>query len=90
MQLHAAQTQINGLDKRIIQAHRVNANSKRLNAIPGFGVILSTAVVATMTEPKAALRYRAQRRSHVRTDATQEICLAPTLTRIMVWAVNVE
>jgi len=53
MQLHAAQTQINGLDKRIIQAHRVNADSKRLNAIPGFGVILSTAVVATMTDPKA-------------------------------------
>jgi hypothetical protein len=52
-QLHAAQTQINGLDKRIIQAHRVNADSKRLNAIPGFGVILSTAVVATMTDPKA-------------------------------------
>ena len=46
MQLHAAQTQINGLDKRILQAHRVNADSKRLNAIPGFGVILSTAVVA--------------------------------------------
>ena len=53
MQLHAAQTQINGLDKRIIQTHRVNADSKRLNAIPGFGVILSTAVVATMTDPKA-------------------------------------
>jgi transposase len=52
-QLHAAQTQINGLDKRIIQAHRVNADSKRLDAIPGFGVILSTAVVATMTDPKA-------------------------------------
>jgi hypothetical protein len=34
MQLHAAQTRINGLDKRIIQAHRVNADSKRLNAIP--------------------------------------------------------
>jgi transposase len=52
-QLHAAQTQINGLDKRITQAHRVNADSKRLDAIPGFGVILSTAVVATMTDPKA-------------------------------------
>ena len=50
---HAVQTQINGLDKRIIQAHRANADSKRLEAIPGFGVILSTAVVATMTDPKA-------------------------------------
>jgi transposase len=52
-QLHAAQAQINGLDKRITQANRANADSKRLNAIPGFGVILSTAVVATMTDPKA-------------------------------------
>jgi transposase len=52
-QLHAVQTQINGLDKRITQAHRANADSKRLDAIPGFGVILSTAVVATMTDPKA-------------------------------------
>jgi transposase len=47
------QTQISGLDKRITQAHRGNADSKRLDAIPGFGVILSTAVVATMTDPKA-------------------------------------
>ena len=52
-QLHAVQTQINGLDKRIAQTHRANADSKRLEAIPGFGVILSTAVVATMTDPKA-------------------------------------
>ena len=52
-QLHAVQIQISGLDKRITQAHRVNADSKRLDAIPGFGVILSTAVVATMTDPKA-------------------------------------
>jgi transposase len=51
--LHAVQTQISGLDKRITQAHRGNADSKRLDAIPGFGVILSTAVVATMTDPKA-------------------------------------
>ena len=47
------QTQINGLDKRIVQAHRANADSKRLEAIPGFGVILSTAVVATMSDPRA-------------------------------------
>jgi transposase len=53
VQLHAVQTQINGLDKRIVQVHRANADSKRLEAIPGFGVILSTAVVATMTDPKA-------------------------------------
>ncbi len=52
-QLHAVQIEISGLDKRITQTHRANADSKRLDAIPGFGVILSTAVVATMTDPKA-------------------------------------
>src|SRR5262245_1913182 len=46
-QLHAVQIEISGLDKRITQTHRVNADSKRLDTIPGFGVILSTAVVAT-------------------------------------------
>jgi transposase len=52
-QLQAVQTQINELDKRITQAHRANEDSKRLDDIPGFGLILSTAVVATMTDPKA-------------------------------------
>ena len=52
-QLHAVQIEISGLDKRITQTHRVNADSKRLDTILGFGVILSTAVVATMTDPKA-------------------------------------
>ena len=50
-QLHAVQIEISGLDKRIIQIHRTNAN--RLETIPGFGVILLTAVVATMTDPRA-------------------------------------
>jgi transposase len=40
------------------QAHRANPASKRLDAIPGFGVIVSTAVVATMTDPKAFKRGR--------------------------------
>src|SRR5471030_791416 len=52
-QLHAVQIEISGLDKRIAQTHRANADSQRLETIPGFGVILSTAVVATMTDPKA-------------------------------------
>jgi transposase len=52
-QLHAVQIEISGLDKRITQIHRVNADSRRLDTIPGFGVLLSTAVVATMTDPKA-------------------------------------
>src|SRR5215467_14129830 len=52
-QLNAAQIEISGLDKRITQTHRANADSKRLDTIPGFGVILSTAVAATMADPKA-------------------------------------
>jgi transposase len=51
--LHALQIQIGGLEKRITEIHRASADSKRLDAIPGFGVILSTAGVATMTDPKA-------------------------------------
>ena len=34
-QLHAVQAQISGLDKRIVQIHRANADSKQLEAIPG-------------------------------------------------------
>jgi len=52
-QLHSVQIEISGLDKRIGQTHRANADSKRLATIPGFGVILSTAVAATMADPKA-------------------------------------
>ena len=42
-QLQAVQIQITR-DKRIHQAHRVNSASKRLEAIPGFGVIVSTGI----------------------------------------------
>jgi transposase len=49
-ELHALQIQIGGLEKRITQTHRATADSKRLDAIPGFGLILSAAVVATMTD----------------------------------------
>jgi transposase len=52
-QLQAAQSRIDMLDKRIQAAHRADPASKRLDAIPGFGVIISSAVVATMTDPKA-------------------------------------
>jgi transposase len=52
-QLHCVQIEISGLDKRISQTHRANPHSKRLATIPGFGVILSTAVAATMADPKA-------------------------------------
>jgi transposase len=53
VQLQAVQHRIDALEKRIHQAHRANPASKRLDAIPGFGVIVSSAVAATMTDPKA-------------------------------------
>jgi transposase len=52
-QLQAVQGRIEALEKRIHQAHRANPASRRLDAIPGFGVIVSSAVAATMTDPKA-------------------------------------
>jgi len=52
-QLNTIQIEISGLDKRITQIHRASADSKRLATIPGFGVILSTAMAATMADPKA-------------------------------------
>jgi hypothetical protein len=36
-----------------ITASTVEAGEQAVEAIPGFGVIVSTAVVATMTDPKA-------------------------------------
>jgi len=51
-ELHALQIQIGGLEKRITQTHRANADSKRLDAIPGFGVILSTAVGGNDDRPE--------------------------------------
>src|SRR5258705_6481004 len=55
-QLQAVQMQITGLEKRIHQAHRANPASRRLDAIPGFGVIVSSAVAATMTDPRPLRR----------------------------------
>jgi transposase len=52
-QLQEVQRRIDALEKRIHQAHRANPASRRLDAIPGFGVIVSSAVAATMTDPKA-------------------------------------
>src|SRR5262250_2932179 len=44
-QLQAVQHRIDTLEKRIHQAHRANPASRRLDAIAGFGVIVSSAVV---------------------------------------------
>jgi transposase len=52
-QLRAVQSRIDALEKRIQAVHRGDPASRRLDAIPGFGVIVSSAVAATVTDPKA-------------------------------------
>jgi transposase len=52
-QLQALQTMIGSLEKRIVARHRSNPDSKRLQTIPGVGVIGATAIAATVTDPAA-------------------------------------
>jgi transposase len=52
-QLEAMQTAIGALEKRIVAQHRSNQDSKRLQTIPGVGVIGATAIAATITDPAA-------------------------------------
>ena len=51
-QLQAVQTLIGSIEKRIKMQHRSNEASKRLETIPGIGVIGATAIVATVADPK--------------------------------------
>jgi transposase len=52
-QLRSLKVQILEFDRRIIAWHRSNATSKRLDAIPGVGPALATALVASIAEPEA-------------------------------------
>ncbi|MET4177157.1 transposase [Bradyrhizobium sp. LA6.1] len=52
-QLRALKAKILEFDRRIIAWHRSNATSKRLDAIPGVGPALATALVASIADPKA-------------------------------------
>jgi transposase len=52
-QLGAMRTMIGSLEKRIVARHRANPDSKRLQTIPGVGVIGATAIAATITDPAA-------------------------------------
>jgi transposase len=47
-QLRMVQAQILGLEKKLTVWHRANEASRRLEAIPGVGVITATALVATI------------------------------------------
>ena len=52
-QLRALKAQILSFDRRITAWHRSNEASKRLDAIPGVGPALATALVASVADPKA-------------------------------------
>src|ERR1700724_3241163 len=52
-QLLALKAQILAFDRRIMAWHRSNETSKRLDAIPGVGPALATALVASVPDPKA-------------------------------------
>jgi transposase len=51
-ELQAMQTLIGSLEKRIMAQHRKSEASRRLQTIPGIGVIGATAIAATITDPK--------------------------------------
>jgi transposase len=52
-QLASVQEQIGELDRTIHAQHRASQVSRRLETIPGIGVIGATALAATVTDPKA-------------------------------------
>ena len=52
-QLQALQTMIGSIEKRLIVQHRANEASKRLEGIPGIGIIGASAIAATVTDAKA-------------------------------------
>jgi transposase len=51
--LLALKAQILAFDRHIMAWHRSNETSKRLDAIPGVGPALATALVASVGDPKA-------------------------------------
>jgi transposase len=50
-QLTALHQQIGRLDRAIMAQHKVSEQSRRLESIPGIGVIGATAIAATITDP---------------------------------------
>jgi transposase len=51
-QLQALQTTIGAIEKRIVVQHRASKESRRLQTVPGIGVIGASAIAATVTNPK--------------------------------------
>lgn len=53
IQLAALKEQIRILDRRLLGWHRSNETCQRLDAVPGVGPALATALVASVADPKA-------------------------------------
>jgi transposase len=51
-QLQSLQTTIGAIEKRIVVQHRANKESRRLQTVPGIGVIGASAIAATVTNPR--------------------------------------
>src|SRR5262245_58408585 len=52
-QLQALQTMIGSIERRLTVQHRANEASKRLESVPGIGIIGASAIAATVTDPNA-------------------------------------
>jgi transposase len=52
-QVQALHTMIGSIEKRLMVQHRANEASKRLESIPGIGLIGASAIAATITDPNA-------------------------------------
>ena len=52
-QLQSVQTLIGSIEKRIIALHRSSDASKRLETIPGVGILGATTIATVVTDPKA-------------------------------------
>lgn len=50
-QMGRLQAEIDALDCRLLEAHRLNEVSRRLATIPGVGVVTATALAASITDP---------------------------------------
>ena len=51
-QLQAVQTTIGSIEKRIVLQHRSSEESKRLETIPGIGIMGATTIAAVVPDPK--------------------------------------
>jgi len=50
-QLQAVQTTIGAIEKRIMAQHRSSEASRRLETVPGIGIVGASAIVATVADP---------------------------------------